>query len=98
MAPERRRIVIAHELGHFVLEPAARLYEDDDTTIDERVGGGGEQDAGVLRTYNTRERHEYEANLLALELLVPAGVLWDAVQRQGWSEADLAARFGVSLD
>lgn len=58
MSPEKRRFIIAHELGHFVLEHAATLYEDDETTIDERASGGGDQDAGVLRAYNTRERHE----------------------------------------
>ena len=95
MSPEKRRFIIAHELGHFVLEHAATLYEDDETTIDERASGGGDQDAGVLRAYNTRERHEYEANLFALELLIPADVLWASVQLPGWTEASLGARFGV---
>src|SRR5215212_6220613 len=94
MAPERRRFVIAHELGHFMLENATTLYEDDETTIDERASGGGEHDAGVLRAYNTRERHEYEANLFAIELLIPADTLWSVLQLSGWSEAALAAQFG----
>ncbi len=98
MSPERRRFIIAHELGHFMLENASTLYEDDETTIDERAGGGGEHDAGVLRGYNTRERHEYEANLFAIELLIPADALWCLLQILGWNEAVLAAQFGVSLD
>jgi DNA helicase-2/ATP-dependent DNA helicase PcrA len=99
LPPSRRRFVIAHELGHVVLEDlAGTLYEDDDTTIDERAGGEIDGEAGVLRAYNTRERHEQEANLFALELLLPAADLWQALQRPGWTIAALAQTFGVSSD
>lgn len=99
LPPTRRRFVIAHELGHVVLEDlASALYQDDDTTIDERAGGEIDGEAGVLRAYNTRERHEQEANLFALELLIPAPDLWQALQRPGWTIAALAQTFGVSSD
>lgn len=98
LAPERERFIVAHELGHYILEGAATLFEDDDTTIDERVGGEQETEGGVLRVYNTRERQEQEANLFALELLIPAQVLWQVIQQPGWTIADLAETFCVSTD
>ena len=95
----RRRFVLAHELGHVVLEGGMlQLFEDDDATIDELVGAADEREAGVLRAYNTRERAEREANLFALELLVPADTLWHAVQQVGWTVEALARQFGVSPD
>ncbi|HEX6291272.1 MAG TPA: UvrD-helicase domain-containing protein [Herpetosiphonaceae bacterium] len=98
LAPERARFIMAHELGHYVVEGAATLFEDDDTTLDERAGGENEIEGGVLRVYNTRERQEQDANLFALELLVPAAVLWQMVQQPGWTITDLAETFGVSTD
>jgi DNA helicase-2/ATP-dependent DNA helicase PcrA len=97
--PNRQRFIIAHELGHYVLEGAAHgIFQDDDTTIDERAGGEIDNEAGVLRAYNTRERQEQEANLFALELLIPADVLWEAVQQPAWTTEELARQFGVSID
>lgn len=94
----RQRFVIAHELGHVALEGLhAGGFLDTDETLDERAAGERANDSAV-RTYNTRERHEQEANLFALELLIPADELWKAVQQEGWQLADLATRFGVSLD
>lgn len=99
MPPTFRTFVIAHELGHYVLEGRSlTLYRDDASTLDERADGDPQSDAGVLRSYNTRERHEQEANLFALELLIPAAVLWALVQQPGWAVEDLAEQFGVSCD
>lgn len=96
--PTRARFIVAHELGHYVVEGAAVLIEDNDATLDERAGGDGETDSGVLRVYNTRERAEQEANLFALELLIPAHMLWQLVQQPGWTVEGLADVFGVSTD
>src|SRR5262245_59932132 len=64
MPQTRRRFVIAHVLGHYVLEGRAlTLYQEDDATLDERVGGELDGDASVVRAPNTRERHEQGANL-----------------------------------
>ena len=99
MPPARRRFVVAHELGHFVLEGADQpIYADDDTTLDERGGGEREDEPGAVRAYNTRERHEQEANRFALELLIPADALWAAARQPGWTVAALARTFGVSSD
>src|SRR5205085_4290755 len=74
------------------------IYADDDTTLDERGGGEREDEPGAVRAYNTRERHEQEANRFALELLIPADALWAAARRPGWTVAGLARAFGVSPD
>ncbi len=96
LPPTRQRFVIAHEIGHVALEGlTAGPFRDTDETLDERaVGEGADQTA--VRTYNTRERREQEANLFALELLVPAEELWMAVQQPEWSIETLAAHFAVS--
>src|SRR5690606_31623190 len=95
LPPARQRFVIAHELGHVALEGLhAGGFLDTDETLDERASGTSAADSAV-QSYNTRERHEQEANLFALELLIPADELWRAVQQPGWQLADLAARFGV---
>jgi len=94
----RQRFIIAHELGHFVLEGKAAIIQDDDTTIDERTDGANETEDGVGRVYNTRERHEQEANLFALELLLPADAVWQTYLNPTVQVTDIAAAFGVSLD
>ncbi len=94
----RTRFIIAHELGHYVVEGAAAILQDDEATINERAGGVDETDGGVLRVYNTRERQEQDANLFALELLLPADALWQIVQHPDWTIDDISAAFGVSLD
>lgn len=99
MHETRRRFVIAHELGHVVLERGVlALFEDNETTVDESAGGALDGEAGVLRAYNTRERAEREANLFALELLVPVDLLRERLLQPGWSLVELAQQFGVSLD
>lgn len=98
LAPERQRFVVAHEIGHIALEGLnAGPFHDTEQTIDERVSGERGADTAV-RTYNRRERREQEANLFALELLIPADELWAAMKQCGWQPAQLAATFGVSLD
>lgn len=96
--PLRERFIIAHELGHYIVEGAATVFQDDDTTINERASGDDTAENGVLRVYNTRERQEQEANLFALELLIPAHMLWHLVQQPGWTTEQIAQAFNVSLD
>ena len=99
LRPTRRRFVIAHELGHATLEAATpQPFSDDDSTLDELANSDFEQEAGVLRAYNTRERAEREANLFAIELLVPAPMLRTALLTPGWQLETLAQQFGVSPD
>lgn len=98
LAPTRQRFIIAHELGHFIIEGGVTVFQDDQTTLDERAGGDDDIEQGVLRVYNTRERQEQEANLFALELLIPAGVLWQKIQQPDWTIDQLATTFGVSSD
>ena len=94
LAAARRRFVIAHELGHAALEGDAReRYADDDATLDD-LGEPLDADAQL---YNTRDRHERDANLFALELLLPALDLAAALAEPGWDEAASAARHGVSV-
>jgi DNA helicase-2/ATP-dependent DNA helicase PcrA len=50
---------------------------DTDETLDECAAGADDETARFART-NRRERREQEANLFALELLVPAEELWQA--------------------
>ncbi|MGQ9828536.1 MAG: UvrD-helicase domain-containing protein [Roseiflexus sp.] len=97
LSPTRQRFVIAHEIGHVQLEGLdAGPFRDTDETLDE--GAVGENDEMMVRAYNRRERREQEANLFALELLVPAEELWQAVQQADWSIESLAARFAVSTN
>ncbi|WP_025745521.1 UvrD-helicase domain-containing protein [Kallotenue papyrolyticum] len=94
----RERFIVAHELGHYVLEGAAEITQDDAATLDERASGEDQPEDGVVRVYNTRERREQEANLFALELLIPAEMLSQLVQQPDWTVAGLAEAFGVSTD
>lgn len=98
LSSTRERFIVAHELGHYVLEGADAITQDDAATLDERASGEEQPEAGVLRVYNTRERREQEANLFALELLIPAEVLSQLVTQPDWTVAGLAEAFGVSTD
>ena len=65
-SPKRARFTAAHELGHFVLH-----HEDVDAVIDSdmnmyRRGRAGEAADAVER------RREYQANMFAVEFLMPA--------------------------
>lgn len=91
----RRRFVIAHEIGHLVLERSIfRPREDSGATIDE-TGLAFDGAHAPLSAYHTRERHEQEANRFARELLVPADLLREAVQQDGWTVASIAELFAA---
>ncbi|MFD3162752.1 UvrD-helicase domain-containing protein [Herpetosiphon sp. NSE202] len=95
---EQIRFLIAHEIGHYALEAApGKIFYEDKNTLDPRsstITAG----TGRVRTYNTRERHELEANLFALELLIPAQDLWQAIQIDGWDVASMATHWGVTIE
>lgn len=61
----RRRFSAAHELGHFILhrETMGQFRADTDETLQEADG-------------NVADQMEREANLFAVELLMPADVCW----------------------
>ncbi len=95
----RRRFVIAHEVGHLLLQGlGAGVMADDAQTLNERAGSGSDSDRTNVAVYSRRERHEQDANLFALELLIPAALLWQRVQEPAWTIEGLATHFGVSED
>lgn len=98
VSEDEARFFIAHELGHAELEGLCAIIEDGPEHISTEVTGFFATDQGVLRGYNTRERREQEANLFALELLIPAADVWNQLQRAGWTLEDLASRYGVTID
>jgi DNA helicase-2/ATP-dependent DNA helicase PcrA len=98
LAP-RRRFAIAHALGHRTLEgDLLALHSDEAGTLDERVGAEADGEAGVPRARASRERQEHAANLFALELLIPAAMLRQALEQPGWTVDGLAEQYGVSPD
>lgn len=94
----RRAFVLAHEIGHAVLNHEGDFLDDDRTTIDEEPDASRlEIKDGVYRSYSIRERNEVEANLFASELLVPTEAIKNAVKSaDDWSVERLASEFGVA--
>lgn len=93
--PEEERFLIAHELGHAELEGLSEPIVDRTQDVNPDITGLFETEQDVLRGYNTRERREQEANLFAVELLVPALFLWQDLQEATWTEDSLAHRYGA---
>jgi superfamily I DNA/RNA helicase len=68
---------IAHEIGHFILHrTSTHCAEDDleDFSADDETPSAAKQ----VKGYGARERREKEANLFALEFLLPCDVLRNA--------------------
>ncbi len=91
--PHRRRFTIAHELGHYVLHGAvSRVFIDGSPMFyrDQHSADGSELE-------------EIEANAFAAELLMPEGLVRDAVGGQLLDAFDdatvrrLATQFAVSV-
>lgn len=93
--PERQRRLLAHHVGHIQLGHrfGGRLVH-----VDRRIEAYREE-----RRYTPAERLEYEANVFAGSVLMPAGLLRDAVAACGAGPltdediARLATRFAVSV-
>ena len=88
--------LIAHELGHFVLEGGA-----EDVVTEEVEPDRSAEDApvGVERVldYGARERREVRMDLFARELLLPRSVARRHHIDGGRSSADIATRLGMPL-
>ena len=91
-----RAFLIAHELGHFVLEGDAHIVvtgevEPDRSTEDAPVG------LERVLDYGARERREIRMDLFARELLLPRSVVRHHHIDSGCSSADIATRLGAPL-
>ena len=87
----RKRFTIAHEIGHVVLghlnlREGAEYF---DVTVNLFRGGAASP------TWDDKRRIEWQANLFAAALLMPAPWVEREYQRAG-SVAELATKFGVS--
>ena len=84
--PGKRNFVIAHELGHFLMHKnIARLFSDTNKTLSDWYKNGP---------------HEQEANVFAVELLMPAQLFKDKVKGKKLAISlieDVSQYFGVSL-
>lgn len=91
-----RAFLIAHELGHVVLEGGAQ-----DVVTDEVEPDRSAEDApvGVERVidYGARERREVRMDLFARELLLPRSVARHHHLDAGYSSVDIAKRLGAPL-
>ena len=91
-----RAFLIAHELGHFVLEGGA-----EDVVTEEVEPDRSAEDApvGVERVldYGARERREVRMDLFARELLLPRSVARRHHIDGGCSSPDIATRLGAPL-
>ncbi|MGE8450242.1 MAG: UvrD-helicase domain-containing protein, partial [Pseudomonadales bacterium] len=91
-----RAFLIAHELGHFVLEGGTQ-----DVVTEEVEPDRSAEDApvGVERVldYGARERREVRMDLFARELLLPRSVVRRHHVDRGSSSVDIAKRIGAPL-
>ncbi|RMC98552.1 ImmA/IrrE family metallo-endopeptidase [Aquitalea palustris] len=91
-----RAFLIAHELGHFVLEDSA-----EDIVTEEVEPDRSAEDApvGVERVldYGARERREIRMDLFARELLLPRSAVRRHHIDNGCSSTDIATRLGAPL-
>lgn len=91
-----RAFLIAHELGHFVLEGGTQ-----DVVTEEVEPDRSAEDApvGIERVldYGARERREVRMDLFARELLLPRSVVQRHHVDSGSSSIDIAMRLGAPL-
>ncbi len=95
-SPFDRAFLIAHELGHFVLEGDAQNV----VTVEVEPDRSAEEaPVGVERVldYGARERREIRMDLFARELLLPRSVVRHHHINSGCSSADIAKRLGAPL-
>lgn len=91
-----RAFLIAHELGHVVLEGGTldlvTEYVEPDRSVEDAP-------VGIERVidYGARERREIRMDLFARELLLPRPVIRKLHVSDGLSSMDIAARFGAPV-
>jgi len=98
LTPEVQALYVAHELGHFFLDPDA----DPGTPVvatDLPKIAGEQCSAGTacIEAYGARERLELAANVFARELLLPIDVAREAFE-SGTGPAALSLSTGLPLD
>lgn len=91
-----RAFLIAHELGHVVLEGGTQDVVTEQVEPDRSV-----EDAPVgiekVLDYGARERREIRMDIFARELLLPRSVVRHLHVSDGCSSTDIATRLGVPL-
>ena len=92
LAPERRRLILAHEFGHFYLHPDLRRDSCDEFDAPDSLFSRAAQ---IAVGYSPAERRESEANRFAAEFLLPRPALRHAFLTQNGRAAEIAARVGV---
>ena len=93
----RKHFCIAHEIGHFRLHQQGIHCETE--AIDETaVDGDGASAAEKIVGYGAGERREREANLFALELLLPAFPLKISFLSGNTSAREIAEAIGVPAE
>lgn len=92
-----RAFLIAHELGHFVLEDGAHNVVT--TTVDP-ARSVEDAPVGIERVvdYGAKERREVRMDLFARELLLPRAVVRSLHIDSGLTSNDIAKRLGVPLE
>lgn len=91
-----RAFLVAHELGHLVLEGGT----DDAVTLDaqpERSTEDSPVGADSLIDYGARERREIKMDLFAREFLIPRSVACTLHVEDGFSSLEIAQRLGAPL-
>ncbi|WP_296186597.1 UvrD-helicase domain-containing protein [Pseudomonas sp. UBA1879] len=98
VSAQDRAYLLAHELGHWYLDPS--LAPPGSTPTPARVSdlaGSAGQGTAVLEGYGAWERQELQANVFARELLLPrsfARALW----HNGWRSRAIANHFCLPLE
>lgn len=91
-----RAFLIAHELGHMVLEGGIQDIVTKEVEPDRSV-----EDAPVgiekVLDYGARERREIRMDLFAREFLLPRSVMRRLHVNEGFASASIAERFGAPL-
>jgi DNA helicase-2/ATP-dependent DNA helicase PcrA len=91
--PKEEVVVIAHEIGHFVLH----TDPSNEVTVISPSLGGDPADTGAAKVegYSPRERKEVQADIFAGEFLCPSDWLRSELLNQNKSPADVANELGL---
>lgn len=91
-----RAFLIAHELGHVILEGGIQ-----DAVTDHVEPDRSAEDAPVgiekVLDYGAKERREVRMDLFAREFLLPRSLVRRLHLQDGWSSTDIASNFGAPL-
>lgn len=89
-----RQFCIAHEIGHYILHTFKPACGDEDIS---ELGTDEEPATAASRVigYGPQERVELEANLFAIELLLPCPALRKAFLDEGLTASEIAGRTGM---